>query len=63
MKKLLPNLALVFLIIISSCNKEEINELEKRNQELTAQTSQLQGQINNLTTEINTLILDVSNLS
>ncbi|SVA32930.1 uncharacterized protein METZ01_LOCUS85784, partial [marine metagenome] len=41
MKKLLTHIALISLIIISSCNKEEINELEKRNEELIAQTATL----------------------
>ena len=63
MKKLFTNIALVFLIIVSSCNKEEINEFEKRNEELIVQTANLQRQIYNLITEINTLTLDVSNLS
>ena len=56
MKKILSYIALVSLIIISSCNKEEINELEKRNEELIAQTASLQLQINDLS-------LDISNLS
>ena len=45
MKKILSYIALVSLIIISSCNKEEINELEKRNEELIDQTSQFAAQI------------------
>ena len=56
MKKFLSYITLVSLIIISSCNKEEINELEKRNEDLIAQTANLQKQINDLS-------LDVSNLS
>ena len=56
MEKFLSYIALVSLIIISSCNKEEINELEKRNEELIAQTASLQVQINDLS-------LDISNLS
>ena len=48
MSKFLSHIALVSLIIISSCNKEEINELEKRNEELIAQTSRLQEQISKL---------------
>ena len=63
MKKFLSYIALVSLIIISSCNKEEINELEKRNEELIAQTSRLQEQISKLTNEVNNLTNDVTNLS
>ena len=63
MKKFLSHIALVSLIIISSCNKEEINELEKRNEELIAQTSRLQEQISKLTNEVNNLTDNITNLS
>ena len=62
MQKLLTHIVLISLIIISSCNKEEINGLEKRNEELLSQTTKLQQQVNQLTTEMSTLTLDVSNL-
>ena len=63
MKKFLYCIALVSLIFINSCNKEEINDLEKRNEELIAQTSRLQEQISKLTNEVNNLTNDVTNLS
>ena len=63
MKKSISFFILFFLTVVISCNKEEINELEKRNEELIAQTNKLQEQIVNLTTEVNTLTIDVSNLS
>ncbi len=63
MKKFLSCIALVSLIFINSCNKDEINELEKRNEELIAQTSRLQEQISKLTNEVNNLTNDVTNLS
>ena len=63
MKKSISFFILIFLTVVISCNKEEINELEKRNEELIAQTNKLQEQIVNLTTEVNTLTIDVSNLS
>ena len=56
MKRFLPILILFFFTIISSCNKDEIDKLEKRNIEL-------QEQISNLTIEINSLTSDLSNLS
>ena len=56
MKRFLPILILFFFTIISSCNKDEIDRLEKRNIEL-------QEQISNLTIEINSLTSDLSNLS
>ena len=62
MKKFLSCIALVSLIFINSCNKDEINELEKRNEELIAQTSRLQEQISKLTNEVNNLTNDVTNL-
>ena len=62
MQKLLTHIVLISLIIISSCNKEEISGLEKRNEELLSQTTKLQQQVNQLTTEMSTLTLDVSNL-
>ena len=63
MRKFLSCIALVSLIFINSCNKDEINELEKRNEELIAQTSRLQEQISKLTNEVNNLTNDVTNLS
>ena len=63
LKKSISFFILFFLTVVISCNKEEINELEKRNEELIAQTNKLQEQIVNLTTEVNTLTIDVSNLS
>lgn len=63
MKKSISFFILFFLTVVISCNKEEINELEKRNEELIAQTNKLQEQIVNLTTDVNTLTIDVSNLS
>ena len=63
MKKSISFFIIFFLTVVISCNKEEINELEKRNEELIAQTNKLQEQIVNLTTEVNTLTIDVSNLS
>ena len=63
MKKSLSFFVIFFLTVLISCNKEEINELEKRNEELIAQTNKLQEQIVNLTTEVNTLTIDISNLS
>ena len=63
MKKFLSCIVLVSLIFINSCNKDEINELEKRNEELIAQTSRLQEQISKLTNEVNNLTNDVTNLS
>ena len=63
MKKSISFFFVFFLTVVISCNKEEINELEKRNEELIAQTNKLQEQIVNLTTEVNTLTIDVSNLS
>ena len=56
MKRFIPILILFFFTIISSCNKDEIDKLEKRNIEL-------QEQISNLTIEINSLTSDLSNLS
>ena len=56
MKRLVPFLILFIFLITNSCNKDEINELEKRNTEL-------QEQISNLTIEINTLTFDISNLT
>ena len=63
MNKVLTYIALSFALIISSCNKEEINELEKRNEELIAQTASLQKQINNLTLDISNLAADNETLS
>ena len=56
MKRFLPILILFFLTIIISCNKDEIDELEKRN-------IALQEQISNLTIEVNTLTFNISKLS
>ena len=56
MKRLVPFLILFIFLITNSCNKDEIDRLEKRNIEL-------QEQISNLTIEINTLTFDVSNLT
>ncbi len=56
MKKFIPILILFFFTITNSCNKDEIDELEKRN-------IALQEQISNLTIEVNTLTFDISNLS
>ncbi len=63
MNKLLAYIPLVCLLIISSCNKEEISELEKRNEELIVQTANLQRQINDLTLEVANLNLANENLS
>ena len=63
MKKSISFFVIFFLTVVISCNKEEINELEKRNEELITQTNKLQEQIVNLTTEVNTLTIEVSNLS
>ena len=63
MSRILFYTSLFFLITFISCNKEEITELEKRNEELIAQTSRLQKQITELTNEVNNLTVDVSNLS
>ena len=63
MNRILFITSLFCLITFISCNKEEITELEKRNEELIAQTSKLQKQITELTNEVNNLTVDVSNLS
>ena len=63
MSRILFYTSLFFLITFISCNKEEITELEKRNEELIAQTSRLQKQITELTNEVNNLTVNVSNLS
>ena len=63
MKNSISFFVLFFLIVLVSCNKEEINELEKKNQDLIEQTTRLQEQISTLTTEVNNLTNDVSNLS
>ena len=63
MNRILFITSLFCLITFISCNKEEITELEKRNEELIAQTSRLQKQITELTNEVNNLTVDVSNLS
>ena len=63
MNRILFATSLFCLITFISCNKEEITELEKRNEELIAQTSRLQKQITELTNEVNNLTVDVSNLS
>ena len=47
MNKLLKYSFVLFLII--SCNKEEISNLEKRNEDLIIQTAELQKQLDNLT--------------
>ena len=46
------------LLLIISCNKEEISNLEKRNEDLINQTAELQKQLDNLTkdfTELSTI--------
>ena len=63
MRKIFKNIFLVILIAISSCNKEEISNLEKRNEELIIQTASLQRQLNDLTKDISNLLEDNENLS
>ena len=63
MNRILFFTSLFCLITFISCNKDEITELEKRNEELIAQTSRLQKQITELTNEVNNLTVDFSNLS
>mgnify|MGYP006264021515 FL=1 len=63
MMRSISPLILLFLIIIFSCNKDEINDLEKRNQELIEQTTRLQNQMENLSNDIENLTSDVLNLT
>ena len=63
MNKILYYTTLFFLINFISCNKEEITELEKRNEELIVQTARLQKQISELTDELNNISVDVTNLT
>ena len=63
MKRSLVLLTLVFFANFISCNKDEISNLEKRNEELLIQTASLQRQLNDLTKDISELLRDNENLS
>ena len=52
MRRSLILFALVFFVNFTSCNKDEINNLEKRNEELIIQTASLQRQLNDFKKEI-----------
>jgi len=63
MKRSLVLLTLVFFANFISCNKDEISNLEQRNEELLIQTASLQRQLNDLTKDISELLRDNENLS
>ena len=63
MRRSLILFALVFFVNFTSCNKDEINNLEKRNEELIIQTASLQRQLNDITKDISDLLIDNENLS